>query len=287
MRLQAGNAEIILAPEIGGGIAALRFARHDALRPASAECLARGDPLGLSEFPMAPFVNRLAGNGFPWQGRHIALSGPHASTQEVLHGIAWRAPWRIITAQSDRAVLEMQHAPSPAWPFAFTAQRRFFLSASALTVEMRVTAGGATGMPAALGFHPYFPAAGAAIEAETAAAWVTNAQGIPQSLAMIAASSRLRAGAAVADFALDHCFTGWDGVVRLRWPSHALILRAAPNPGFLQIYTPLGAEYFCVEPQTAMPDAFNRAPGGSGITCLAPGESLDLALEVQFMPAGV
>lgn len=285
LRLEAGNGELILAPAIGGGIAALRFGGRDALRPASAESLANGNPLGLAEFPMAPFINRLAGNAFEWQGQPIVLAPAHANTGEALHGTAWRVPWHVLDARSDWALLEAQWAPAPAWPFAFTVQRQFTLSENALRVDVALTAGPDAPMPAALGFHAYFPAAGAMLQAASQAAWLTDCRGIPTSLEEIEAAALVRAGLAASDHALDHCFTGWDGVVHAQWPSHAVILRAEPNPGFLQIYTPKGADYFCAEPQTAMPDAFNRPSELSGTRCLAPGESLRLRIDLQFISA--
>lgn len=282
LRLACDDAEIVIAPAIGGGIAALRFAGIDALRPASAQALAMGDPLGLGEFPMAPFVNRLAGNGFSWQGQAIKLAPAQPGGHEALHGSAWHQPWQIVEAGPDWALLETQITPGPAWPFACTIQRRVQLTARALRLVMTIRAEGAQPMPAALGFHPYFPAAGALIRAHTQSAWVADARGIPASHQEIAACALLRGAGGPSALALDHCFTGWDGLARLTWPSHELTLRATPNPGFLQIYTPQGADYFCIEPQTAMPDAFNRPASQSGARSLAQGEELDLTLEIAF-----
>ncbi len=282
LRLRTGNAELLIAPEIGGGIAALRFGTVEALRPASARELAMGDPQGLAEFPMAPFVNRVAGNSFAWQGQRITLAPAKAGSGEALHGISWQQPWQVIETQPDAALLAVEIMPTPAWPFACRLTRRFTLSPRALRVDMMLKAGPDQAMPAALGFHPYFPAAGATIAARTQGAWETDAHGIPASHEEIAACAALRAGAKASDLRLDHCFTGWDGNARLSWPSHALTLRAAPNAGFLQIYTPKGADFFCVEPQSAMPDAFNRPAEISGMRSLAPGQSQSLRLDIAF-----
>lgn len=282
LRLVRDDAEIVIAPAIGGGIAALRFAGIDALRPASAQALAMGDPLGLGEFPMAPFVNRLAENGFSWCGQAIRLAPAQHGGHEALHGLAWGQPWQILEAGPDWALLETRILPGPGWPFACTIQRRVQLSTRALRMTLTLRAEGAQPMPAALGFHPYFPAAGASIQARTLGAWVADARGIPAAHQEIAACALLRAKARASDLGLDHCFTGWDGLARVNWPSHELALRAWPNPGFLQIYTPQGADFFCIEPQTAMPDAFNHPASQSGARSLAQGEKLDLTFEIAF-----
>lgn len=282
LRLSRDHAELLIAPEIGGGIAALRFGGIEALRPASARALREGDALGLGEFPMAPFVNRVAGNGFTWQGQRITLAPAKAGAGEALHGIAWQQPWQVIETQPDTALLGVEILPTQAWPFACRLTRRFTLSPRALRMDMMLTAGPDQPMPAALGFHPYFPAADAIIQAETGAAWAADAQGIPASHEKIAACAALRAGTKASDLPLDHCFTGWDGCARLYWPRHELTLRAWPNPGFLQIYTPKGADYFCMEPQTAMPDAFNRPFSISGARSLAQSERQELGFEIAF-----
>ncbi len=282
LRLRTGNAELLIAPEIGGGIAALRFGGIEALRPASAKNLADGDPLGLAEFPMAPFVNRVAGNSFSWHGQRITLAPAKAGSGEALHGIAWQQPWQVMETQPDAALLAVEIMPTQAWPFACRLTRRFTMSPRALRVDMMLSAGPDQAMPAALGFHPYFPAAGATIAAQTQSAWIASPEGIPTSVHAIPAVEQLCGGVSVGALDLDHCFTGWDGNARLYWPSHALTLRAAPNPGFLQIYTPKGADYFCIEPQSAMPDAFNRPAETSGAMRLAPGQSQSLRLEIAF-----
>lgn len=287
LHIRSGDAELVLAPEIGGGIAALRFGGVEVLRCASVQSLAAGDPLGLAEFPMAPFVNRVAANTFDWLGQRITMVPAHVSSDEALHGLAWHQSWLVLEAQRDAALLALDIAPSPAWPFACNVQRRFSLSASALRIDMALENRGAGPMPAALGFHPYFPAPGATIQAETKAAWLADARGIPKAHRAIRACEGLRAGAPVAKLALDHCFTGWDGAARLTWPSHCLRLRAWPNPGFLQIYTPWGADFFCVEPQTAMPDALNRPAALGGTRSLSAGESLSLCFEIHFEAAGL
>lgn len=287
LHCHSGNAELVLAPEIGGGIAALRFAGLDVLRAASAESLTDGDPRGLGEFPMAPFINRLAGNAFAWQGQRITLAPAQSGTQEALHGAAWHRPWKIIEARTNAALLALKIAPSPAWPFACSVERRFALFPTALRIAMALKNCGEAAMPAALGFHPYFPATGATIQAETLAAWLPDARGIPRAHESIIEINALRAGTHAKTLGLDHCLTGWDGAVRLCWPSHAVMLRAAPNPGFLQIYTPKGADFFCVEPQSAMPDAFNRPAEISGTRSLAPGESQSLRLNILFEAAAL
>ncbi len=68
LRLDHAGSVLELAPEIGGGVARLMLAGHEILRPTSPRAIIAGSPLGLSEFPMAPWVNRVAAGKFGLDG---------------------------------------------------------------------------------------------------------------------------------------------------------------------------------------------------------------------------
>jgi aldose 1-epimerase len=82
----------------------------------------------------------------------------------------------------------------------------------------------------------------------------------------------------VQDIALDHGFSGWDGVARLLWPDRTVTVRS-PDCRFLHVYTPAGRDFFCIEPQTAAPGALTRNPREAAI--VAPGERV--TIRVQFL----
>ena len=58
----------------------------------------------------------------------------------------------------------------------------------------------------------------------------------------------------VASEPLDNCFTGWNGEARIPGPR----IHADGIFGNLQVFTPAGADFFCVEPVSHVPDAINR-----------------------------
>jgi aldose 1-epimerase len=61
----------------------------------------------------------------------------------------------------------------------------------------------------------------------------------------------------------------------------SLRLEAGPALRHLQVYTPPGQDFFCVEPVSHMPDAINHP--GHPMRVLAPGESFtaEIALHVR------
>jgi len=273
--LSAQDGELVLAPEAGGGIAQLRLGGREILR-------APAEPPGLAEFPMAPWVNRIADGRFVWRGREIDLTAGPAGRPQGLHGIAWRLPWIVRSQSAREAELELVWNGGAGWPFAFSLVRRFELSPDALIIEAVLSNIGAAPMPFALGFHPYLPADGAVVHAATIGGWVTDADGIPVTPALGEVANRMRAGLTIAHESLDTCFSGWNGTARIVWPSHALEITTLPAVGHLQVYTPSGADYFCLEPQSAMPDALNRDAAAGGLGVLKPGETYALTLSVRL-----
>jgi aldose 1-epimerase len=278
IELVAGASRLDLTPGIGGGIARLVLDGREVLRTAPGEAR---DPLELGEFPMAPWVNRIAGGRFSWRGRDICLGDSAGAASDALHGVVWRAPWDVRAMGEAEAVLELKWPDGPGWPFAFAITRRFVLSCHALEVEASLINTGDQAMPAALGFHPYFPSANARVKAEVTAGW-TTANMLPRDLALEDAASQIRGGIAVRDIPLDNCLVGWNGEAVIVWPTHGVRLTTQPRLQHLQIFSPPGADFFCVEPQTAMPDALNRDQPESGLVTLAPGASLRVVLRFEL-----
>jgi aldose 1-epimerase len=282
--LKAGNSVAMLAPDVGGGVASLILAGHEILRRESDLPASPADPASLGEFPMAPWVNRVANGRFTWQGREIRVAEGPGRDPQGLHGIAWRRPWSVLERSENAACLGITWDGGSGWPFAFRFTRRFVLTESVFTIEARLTNLGHQLMPAALGFHPYFCSRGAIISAQTSGGWISDNSGLPAIVGLESVAADLQSGLVVDHAPLDNCFIGWDGVVVIDWPTHSLRMHTDPALHFLQIYSPEGTGFFCVEPQSAVPDALNRDLGSSGICVLAPGAQLGVSLHLALVP---
>lgn len=280
IRLESGRSHATLAPDVGGSIAGLALGSREVLRPGPASEQADADPRSFSEFPMIPWVNRVAGGRFSWRGREIDVAAGPGHDPQGLHGIGWRMPWKAVEIGPCEASLEFAWAGAANWPFPFRMVRRFSLAPDQLLIEATLTNLGAEAMPLALGFHPYFPSRGAILRATTDAGWRTDAAGIPSVCDLQDPAILLRSGLAIEGAHLDTCFGGWDGEAVIEWPEHVLSVRTMPPMRFLQIYSPPGEGYFCLEPQTAMPDALNRAPEIGGLGLLGGGLSAVFAMSL-------
>jgi aldose 1-epimerase len=82
----------------------------------------------------------------------------------------------------------------------------------------------------------------------------------------------------VDGLALDNTFTGWDRRVVVDGRAGRILI--ASDLDFLHVYAPKGRSYFCAEPVSAAPDAFNHPD--RGMKLLAPGEELRAEMRVAL-----
>ena len=291
VRLRAGRSELGIAPGIGGSIAYYRRidgARvHDWLRPALPADLASGNAGRLACFPLVPYSNRIRAGRFDYRGRAIRLPLDRWPQAHALHGHGWRTPWNVVERMNRRLAIAYAH-DADEWPFAYRARQDYTLSEDGLEVTLSVDNVGPDAMPVGLGLHPYFPrTARCRLHAAVDAMWATDDEVMPTSL--VRADPRLGSGDGLPldEVALDNVFTGWHRQATIHWPERdARLSIVADTPlEFLVVYSPAGADFFCVEPVSHCTDAFNLAAHGrddTGIRILDSGAGLSAT--VRFRP---
>ncbi|MBT2321630.1 aldose 1-epimerase [Variovorax paradoxus] len=288
VQLAADALHLVLAPAVGGSVAALYDEqdgqRFDWLRPATADALAAHDLFAMASFPLLPWCNRLRDGRAHVAGRDIAIAPGHPagpSGRHPLHGIGWRKPWQVAQASPTRAELVLSVEADAQWPWRFEASQLFELDATGLRCTVTLTNRDTTPMPAGIGHHPYFPhRAGTWLSADTAAMWRGDREVMPVALEPTPEVALLREGVQLDVLDLDNNFTGWKREARIEWPTalRALVMTAEAPLDFFVLYCPSGADHFCAEPVSQCTDAFNlwgrHGPGELGGTLLAPGASL-------------
>ena len=279
--LQHQQTRLTVDPARGGVIRELKWRDWDILRPTPAD--AGDDPFDTACFPMVPYVNRVANGRFAFDGHAVQLARNWSKDPHPIHGDGWRSPWQVTSSTQSRATLRFE-AGGGQWPWRYASEQSFQLLHDGLAVELSVENLGSTPMPAMLGLHPYFPdAAHARMEAVLPRVWLTDSAALPvEETATPADWSFAPAGRAVQAVSLDHGFSGWDGVARLRWPDHTVTVRSS-DCRFLHVYTPAGRDFFCVEPQTAPPGALTRNAREAAV--VPPGERL--AIQVHFSSGAI
>ncbi len=185
----------------------------------------------------------------------------------------------------DRAVLRYVHA-ADAWPWAYRAEQRFQLGPDGLRLDLSLENLSGEPMPAGIGWHPYFPASGAEIEADTAIVWETGQDMLPCPPRPPEGAERLQGSVPVSELALDTPFTTASRPVIIRWPEQNRMLRMLPDDvlRFLIVYTPPGENFFCAEPVSHVPDMVNMNADASetGLVSLAPGETLQGTIRLEL-----
>jgi len=261
LRLKCDSLHVDLAPKTGGGIAAFAHGDIALMTPAG--------PNGLCEFPMGPYVNRIADGSVHWHGETIWLPRNTREHAHPIHGVGWQAAWEVVAQSERHAVLRLAREVDIQWPWAgLVMTRRFDLTPDALSVRFEVTHDDARDMPVALGLHPYFPVRDALVRLNATGYWRTI-NDIPTERVEIPLLGALKHGAVASAHKVDNCLDGWDGRAQIVWPTHALTIETNPSQLFVQLYAPRGRNYFCLEPQSAMPGGVWR----DGYATLARGET--------------
>jgi aldose 1-epimerase len=280
LALRRGGAVLDLLPEVGGAIARFAVDGSDVLRPAAADTR---DVLATGCFPLVPFANRIAHGVFTFAGETVRLPPNFADHPHPLHGGGWQGRWTVRSLAQDSAVLAFEHPPG-AWPWSYAAEQAFQLTVDSLRVALTLTNLGDRAMPFSCGFHPYFPRTPkTVIRANVSGVWLADSTCIPTITAAASHFLDLQDGAPLITAGLvDHCHFGWHGGAVIEQPEllRALVLTASPELPFLHLYIPNDADFFCVEPVSAMPNAFNHdAPAAvTGLREIAPGESHRVAM---------
>ncbi|WP_233799674.1 aldose 1-epimerase [Paraburkholderia sp. HP33-1] len=289
--LSAGALRAVLAPDVGGALAAFYEVTPDGplhwLRPAVAQAFEASDPLRMASFPLFPYCNRIRDARFEFDGTTIDLGGNDPRFAHALHGNAWRHPWRV-GARSDNSVdLHFEHEPDPRvtgdWPFRYRARQRIELRDGALRITLFAQNLAGRPMPFGMGHHPYYPRTAATrIHADVRAMWHADADVLPTHLGPHPAVDALRAGMSPDAFDLDNNFANWSRVATIAWPDEhrSLTMRADAPFNHMVVFAPANDPQLCVEPVTNTTDSFNvvgvREQVGGCV--LQPGEEIEAGL---------
>ncbi len=262
LNLRAGPSSLQLVPEHGGAIFDWRFSHRPVLQAVR----------GVGCFPLVPYANRIAFGKFKTQGMAHQVPLNFGDHPHSIHGLGWQRRWILEGSGADDARLSLTHDGFGAWPYRFTAEQYFLLRQDSLTIEIRMTNRHDTPAPAGLGLHPYFRRpAGATLRFNAATVWLNDPTALPISQIPVPDLWNHAAGMAVGAASLDNCFSGWDGLAHICLGPMNLTIEASAAFKHLQVYTPEGQDFFCVEPVTHRPNGINAT---NGMTVLGPGETL-------------
>lgn len=276
IEIAAGDWFLQLAPTLGGAITALRYRGEDVLRPASPDAV---HPLQTSCFPMVPFVGRIAHGRFVFRGRRVTITPNLTGDAHVLHGFAWLEPWRVTDTRPESVTLTWQCQDRDDWPWAHSAEQRFTLDAAGLSIVLTVTNLSNRPMPGGIGLHPYFKAeSGTRIRFAARQLWSSDAAILPDAPMAVDTFGDWAGGAKIPTTRdIDNSYEDWDGIADIIGAQQLRL--DARGVRDLHLYAPAAADFFCLEPCSHLPDAFNR---GDRFDVLDPGASRTIGLSIAW-----
>lgn len=275
LRIKRAETCLTLDPARGGSIREFSWRGQHILRPTPPH--AGNDRFELACFPLVPFANRIANGHFEWSGISVDIATNSNCGIHPLHGQGWLGQWGIAAQTPSSATLVFDGGENE-WPWRYRSQQHFELEDGSLKLRLSVENLGGSPMPAVLGLHPYFCDANhARLQATTPRVWLADDESLPLEEVSTPTRWQFECARAINAVALDHCFTGWNGIATLSWPDRTVTMRAS-NCQSLHVYTPSGRDLFCVEPQTGPVGALNR--GCHEAQIVNPGEAF--AMEVSF-----
>jgi aldose 1-epimerase len=286
--LRAGPLRAVLAPAVGGCLAALDFqgsgGRVPVLRGAAR---VPASVLDAASFPLVPYVNRIRGGTFRFRGREIALASNMPPDPSPLHGQGWLAAWRVTERSETTAELRFRH-PAGEWPWQYDAVQRFALDAVGLAVDLGCTNLSDDPMPCGLGQHPYFPCTGdTRLDTEVRWAWTIDENVLPIDRVPAEGRYDLR-NRPICGRDLDNGFGDWGGRARIASPELPFTVEmSSPDADYFQVYSPASGGLFVAEPVSHANAALNapeEAWPALGLRVLEPGETLTLSMRLDVKP---
>ena len=128
--ITAGAAQLILAPELGGGIARLDVENKPVLRPWSGD---ERNLFSLAHNILVPFSNRISCGGFNWNGVNYFLKPNLDDEIFPIHGDGFQKVWDIV--DSDNGI-SMTLSNGSFGPWRYSAEQLFNLTPKSLTITL-------------------------------------------------------------------------------------------------------------------------------------------------------
>ncbi|MGN0919292.1 MAG: aldose 1-epimerase [Alphaproteobacteria bacterium] len=288
IELKSESLSVGVLPETGGALAYLQYNGQDILRPTlSGETEANYS----SMFPMLPYASFIQEGRFPYFGiiRTVEKNSPFSKFP--MHGDVWRNKMATIEQSKNSITLSYQHDKKAGFPFAYTAKISYTLNDNRLEIIMRLENNSALPMPFGMGIHPFFKReADTLIQFEADQIWFRGDDPILGHPYTAPSNLNFKSGLPIPANGANISFGSWNNKASLIYPTKHIGIDILADHSFrhLILYTQKGKDFFCLEPVTNTPDAFNLASlgvVGTGIQSLGPKQTV--SGKIEFIMKGL
>jgi aldose 1-epimerase len=274
--LRSSDGEVGVLPALGGALSHWRVRGTDVLRPRIA---GSPDPTDSACFALAPFSNFVSDGILRFRNDRFALPPNHPKEPLFIHGDAWLGAWSVNRAAKHFAEIRYDHERSRGFPFRYSVSQSIRVDQARLAISLVLRNADHRSMPAGLGLHPYFSRSkGVRLRAAHAGLWLDGA---------VHRDARFLHDDPLGEVAIDDCFIEWTRSACLALPElrRRITISASAAAQALVVYSPLGADFICVEPVTHVNDGINCMADGveaTGVQVLEPGGSMQLDVDLQI-----
>ena len=266
-----------ILPQIGGSLSYLKYKGTDILRNSLPD---ESESNQSALFPMLPYASFIQDGHFPYFGivRHLPKNCPFSKFP--LHGDVWRSALKIENQTKDSVSLSYQHDKTEGFPFSYSAKIEYKLQENSLEIIETLQNEAAIPMPFGMGIHPFFKRdADTLIQFNAQKIWYRGDDPILGHPYTAPSSLDFKSIKTVPANGANISFGSWDSKATIVYPSKNIKLEIQADNSFrhLILYAPKGKDFFCLEPVTNTPDAFNLASlgiVGTGIQSLGPKQNV-------------
>lgn len=214
------------------------------------------DPIDAACFPCVPFFGRIS-DPLSYCDKSWPLSPNHPSVAPEcpIHGDGWLKVWDIEEQSHSRVVMSLSCPGNIAhqFPYPWHATQTLTLNDNQLHTRLNLKNLHHSAAPMGLGLHPFFQ--------RTPSTRLTMECGdiyTPPFMSPLE-ESKLEFGKSgkLPPFSVDHSFKRWNGKARITDETGVDITIISDAP-FVHLYMPEGENYFCLEPISHLPGAYEN-----------------------------
>lgn len=246
---------------------------------------------GFHSAKLSPFACRVRHGCYAFGGRDYQLEGRFQAAGHAAHGLMYDVDFEVVGSGSDEQSAWLALAADypqndDGYPFAYRMNVCYRLDSDGLNVTTRVHNTGATAMPLADGWHPYFRVGGRADD------WTLQLNSTQRLVfdddlvanGEVVADTRFQTALSLQSIELDNSFVLTDAHrAACILSGEAARLRIYPDRSYpyLQIYIPPERDAVALENLSGAPDCFNN---GLGLEILEKGQSREFNTRYVIEP---
>lgn len=284
LEVTCGSSRMVLAPSLGGGIAALDYCGKPVLRPWSASSDSGLFALALNM--LVPFSNRIAGGGFNWNSKYYSVDPNFEAEPFPIHGDGFQRCWQA--SELAPSCIKLSLEDGLIGPWRYRADNTFQLSDHSLIMTLKIMNLANEELPFGFGFHPWFPRnSETRLSFHASGIWLEDEDYLPtQHIALPDSSSwsfsRTRA---LPPGWINNAYTDWMGNAEIAQGNEFVSLKvsASKNLDCAIVHSvDEGCDFFCFEPVSHAVDAVNQ-PGAPGMMALNTGETIECWMKLDWI----